>query len=271
MSPDLAPLAEPHEDLFARRLAAWRAAHGRFGPARSYPFAWRLPDLARPAGRAAVIQARYALALTLHDLGRFDAALAGLPEPGADAAITLLHARCLCLQGQGAAGLALARTLPPSGASLAGLAYLHYLVDDAARALDACVAYRQAAATPLDGHWATLLACWARARLGLAVDEGAAQRAWSGLAGLAPALAAHGAALHAEARYRQGPRWALVWLDDALEQGERFGQHHLKARLLGLKAHALAAAGQLGEARRFQGLARDLAQRQGAALYLDGD
>lgn len=86
---------------------------------------------------------------------------------------------------------------------------------------------------------------------------------------LHPSLAAQGEAVLAEALYWLAPRWATVWLDHALNQVELFGQHHLKARLLGLKASALDGAGALGEGARIRKQARALAERQGARLYLD--
>jgi hypothetical protein len=85
---------------------------------------------------------------------------------------------------------------------------------------------------------------------------------------LHPTLAAQAAAVLAETIYCMGPRWAPVWLDHALDQVDLFSQHHLKARLLGLKARALEAAGELGEGARFRKQAKALAERQGARLYL---
>jgi hypothetical protein len=88
------------------------------------------------------------------------------------------------------------------------------------------------------------------------------------LRGIAPVDAARAQALHAEAAFHVSPAWALTWLDEALEQIERHGQHHLKARLLELKARALEANGLLGASSRFLELARETARRQGAWRYL---
>lgn len=252
-------------ERFQQRLAAWRVRHRSQGATQAYPYAWRLPELARPLGREALSQAQHALALTLYELGRFAEARAALPEPAADPDLTLLQARCLCLLGEAAAGLQLARALPTASP---GLAHLHFLLDDADATLAALAAGPAAPDDAGEAPWTTLLRGWAGARRGLVPDEGGMQRALAELRALAPALAAQGAALHAEARFHQGPCWALTWLDDALALGDGHGQHHLKARLLGLKARALAADGRLGEAGRFQRLAQDLARRQGALLYL---
>lgn len=273
------PIASIPQDLFERRLEAWQATLTRFGPARAYPYAWRLPDLARPAGQSAVVRARYALGLTLHDLGRFGEALACLDWPGTDTppASAILQARCLCLLGRREEALALAHAAwqqeSASLANLAAQAYLPFLVDDAARALPACIAYGSAARNAgarIDAYWSEVLAYWAHARLSLALDEAGVHLALAGLRTLAPAQAAHGEAIQAEALFHQGPHWAAVLLDNALVQCERYGQHHIKARLLSLKARSLAATGQLGEAARFHKLARDLGQRQGATLYETG-
>lgn len=143
-------------------------------------------------------------------------------------------------------------------------AYLAYLLDQPARWPN------RLAATAGDEErlWLIVLCTWHAARLRQAVDLAACHRALAGLRRLNPALAAQAEAVFAEAHYLLGPRWAPVWLDLALAQAERLGQHHLKARLLGLKASALEAAGELGEGARFRKVARALAQRQGAALYL---
>jgi hypothetical protein len=117
-------------------------------------------------------------------------------------------------------------------------------------------------------HWHCVLGAWAAACRGMPVPPDQSQRSLDTLRKLHPALGAQAEAIHAETRYCQGPRWAVVWLDHALDQVDLFSQHHLKARLLGLKARALEAAGELGEGARFRKLARALAERQGARLYL---
>ncbi len=84
-----------------------------------------------------------------------------------------------------------------------------------------------------------------------------------------PADAAEAEALHAEARFRVAPADALVWLDQALELGEKYGQHQFKARLLKRKAQALEAAGQLADARRFFEYAEKTAHTQGNSSGFD--
>jgi hypothetical protein len=149
------------------------------------------------------------------------------------------------------------------------------LTEDAEAALtlgaDYLHAARVAESVP-DQAWAALFLHWARARLGReddpALDPAPAHAALALLRGIAPVEAARAQALHAEAAFHASPAWALTWLDEALEQIERHGQHHLKARLLELKARALEANGLLGASSRFLELARETARRQGAWRYL---
>jgi len=258
--------------------------HARFGPARSYPYAWRLPALARDGGRDARLRAALALGLTLHAMGRFAEVLANLPDadvrPLADVAeptadLLDLRARCLWLQDETDAALSLAEASwsaqPRSLRRLhARLSFLQ-LADDPEAVLAIVPWYREAAHAALslaDQAWSALFQHWAHARLGRDGDPAPVHAALSRLREIAPVDAARGEALHAEAAYHASTAWSLTWLDQALEQGERFGQHHLKARLLSYKARALAANGVLGESSRFLKLARETAERQGAWRYL---
>ncbi len=268
------PLTTADRSEFERRYALWAELHARFGSARSYPYAWRMPDLARDEGPKARFRAALALAQTLYAMGRFDEALAALPgsdRPG-DAGLTAqsrcLRAHCFWLRGDTGTALAEAErgAYPDRLALLQSQAVFRYLMDDSASPRFA--EYLQAAEAGGGEHaaWAGLLADWASPENGVGVSRIHAALAWLRIH--RPAKAAEGEAIHAEARFRRTPAEALVWLDHALEQCEKFGQHHLKARLLRRKSLALEASGQLGEAGRFLELARETAQRQGAWRYL---
>jgi len=249
------------EQRFAERYATWQALHRLHGPGRSYAYAWRLPELARPLGRMALQRAQHALALDLYTLGRFPEALAALPEHPAqsdDTEIQHLGMRLRVLLDLHQAPTMDATETP----SLEGC-YLGYLSDlprPDPRAIP------EPPSSP-QGPWAALLSAWSRARSGRVVDLADAHHALARLRPAFPCLAAQGEALLAETVYWQGRAWSNVWLDHALDQVEYFSQHHLKARLLGLKARALAATGDLGDSLRFQKLAAALATRQGAHRY----
>lgn len=278
------PAPPPATGTFEQRHAAWATFHARFGPIRSFPYSWRLPDLARDVGRHARLQARLALGSTLYAMGRFGEALANLPEPetpsetkeaGLVADILDLRARCLWLQDDATTALSLAeaawsiepRVLRRLQARVAFL----YLADDPDAALAMGAHYREAAnadMSRMDQAWADLFLYWAETRLGQYRDSAPAHAALALLRSSVPADAVQGEALFAEAAFHQTPAWSLAWLDEALVLGERFGQHHLKARLLALKVRALEANGLLGESSRFLKLARETAQRQGAWRYL---
>lgn len=262
--------------------------HTRFGPLRSFPYSWRLPDLARDEGRHARLCARLALGSTLYAMGRFGEALANLPEPetppeaneaGLAADILDLRARCLWLQDDATAALSLAEAAwsmePRVLRRLQARVSFLYLADDPAAALAVGADYREAALaveSKTDQAWAVLFLHWAHARLGRDDhddgDPALAHAALALLRSIVPADAAQGEALFAEAVFHRSPAWSLAWLDEALVLGERFGQHHLKARLLALKVRALEANGLLGESSRFLKLARETASRQGAWRYL---
>lgn len=260
--------------------------HTRFGPIRSFPYSWRLPELARDEGRHAGLRARLALGSTLYAMGRFGETLANLPEPetapeaneaGLIADILDLRARCLWLQDDASAALPLAeaaRSMEPRvPRRLQARVSFLYLADDPEAALAVGADYRAAADavdSKSDQAWAALFLHWAHARLGRndADDPALAHAALALLRSIVPADAAQGEALYAEAVFHQSPAWSLAWLDEALVLGERFGQHHLKARLLALKVRALDANGLLGESSRFLKLARETASRQGAWRYL---
>ncbi len=240
--------------LFAERFAAWEDLHRQAGAGRSYPYAWRLPELARPLGRAPLERARHALALDLYALGRFEEARAALPETA-----DFLRRRLCVLMDQP----------PPDGGEGGGMPtaeerYLAYLRDTPRHG----PATESSDMEEVERLWATVLRTWSLARGGLGVSLQDSHRALARLRGLHPSLAAQAEAVFAETVYCLGPRWAPVWLDHALDQVDRFSQHHLKARLLGLKARALEAAGELGEGTRFRKQARALVERQGARLYL---
>jgi tetratricopeptide (TPR) repeat protein len=124
-------------------------------------------------------------------------------------------------------------------------------------------------ATDMATDMATLLEYWALSRLGHASDEIAAQTALARLRRQHPAHEARAFSLYAQAQFHQSPGYALTQLDAALDLNARFGLHHWEARLLHLKSQSLDAAGQLTEASRFRRLAIDVAQRQGARLFLN--
>jgi hypothetical protein len=259
---------------FAARHAAWAALHARFGPARSFPYAWRLPELARREGALAEARAALALGRTLYAMGRFAeitdpkplvAALAQA-DPGLLAALDDLRRRCAWLRGEELPD----QITPIAPEQRSDRAYFLYLRDEPAPLGALAEDLVTGPASVAEQCWAAILAHWARTRLGQHAAPAAAHSALAMLRRQAPAEAAHAAGVMAEAAFHLGPAWSLVWLDDALEQAERFGQHHLKARLLHFKARALEAAGCLGESGRFLKLARETAERQGAWRYLRG-
>ena len=232
--------------IFAERYARWEALHHREGPAASYPYAWRLPELARPLGQATWQTAQTALAQDLAALGRFTEARAALC-PGCDPA---LATRLYWLTG--------GETAPAAFFDPDEAADFAYLTD---------TPHPFPASLP-DTPWNAVLAYWHACRCGQTPAEAAAHHALATLRRLQPPAAAEAEAIFAEARYCIAPGWSVVWLDHALVLIDAYGQHHLKARLLGVKALALRAAGELGESARFLKLARQLAERQGAAAYL---
>ena len=269
-------MPERFPDTFATRHAVWAELHARFGPARSYPYAWRLPELARRGGALAEARAALALGRTLYAMGRFAEIPGQLPyaatlvqaDPGLLAALDDLQQRCAWLRGEDLPDAVLPVPMAPEQRGYR--TYFLYLRDEPA-SLDALAEELAAGSASLaEQAWAAILAHWARARLGQAAAPAAAHTAVAAMRRQAPAEAAHAAGVMAEAAFHLGPAWSLVWLDDALDQVERFGQHHLKARLLHFKARALEAAGWLGEAGRFLKLARETAERQGAWRYLRG-
>ncbi|KAF0103227.1 MAG: hypothetical protein FD187_459 [bacterium] len=264
---------QPQPSPFAARHARWTELHARFGPARAYPYAWRLPELARGEGRLASVRAALALSLTLYGLGRFPEALRNLSpdlfleEDDAElaAAVDDLRRRCLWWMGEDIAPPPDVSPpgCPPAPAALLRRAYFHFLSDRPLPPED--TAWQAAlAADDFHGAWLTLLVYWSRLRVGQPASATDAHAALAALRRQAPAEAAHAAAVYAEAAFHLAPALSLVWLEEALEQGERFGQHHLKVRLLHLKARALEAGGALREADRFLALAREWAARQGA-------
>ena len=252
--------------LFAERYATWQQLHRRHGPGRSYPYAWRLPELARPLGQPYANQALHALALDLYCLGRFPEALEALSaQSGADSADESVRLRqyILCLTGH--------ETVLDSGSNL----YLKYLcaenLCDAGYLTNQNCNYPALTSLPPEAapHWQALLNAWAQTRQAQSSDLEPLHRALAALRKSTPSLSAQAEALFAEIQFLQNPRWSVDWLDHALDQVESFSQHHLKARLLFLKAQALAASGELKESIRFKTLAISLAKRQGAQHYLE--
>lgn len=145
-------------------------------------------------------------------------------------------------------------------------AYLAYLADAPGCSSETA---SDAAGEAPEPPWQAVLATWAQVRQGRTVSLAYSHLALARLRLGQPALGAQAEAIHAESVFHLGARWAGVWLDHALDQVERFGQHHVKARLLVLKARALEAAGEAGEGRRFHRLACQLAERQATRLYLE--
>lgn len=241
------------EQTFFQRLRTWEALHRQAGAGRSYPYAWRLPELARPLGPHCLHRAENALALDLYTLGRFREALAALSPANVSPGARALRRRACLLLGEPAT----AAETPEESACLA------YLADRP----ESWRAGLHPAAQEADRLWGIVLESWVAARRGQASSPAKGHRVLAGLRARDPARAAQAEAVLAEALFHQGPRWAVVWLDHALAQAELFSQHHLKVRLLGLKAQSLEAAGALGEGNRFRKLARDLAERQEAELY----
>ncbi len=266
---------------FERRHAIWAELHARFGSARAYPYAWRLPELARDEGPSARFRAALALAQTLYAMGRFGEAQAALPkdEAHADACLSAealqLHACCHALQDETDEALALAEmaqtTWPNRLEALHAQIQFLFLIDVREAGYAVGQKYLQAARlgdTEEHGAWAVLMAQWSQSTPPGRVDPVKAHTALSWLRAHAPVKAAIGEAIHAETCFRHTPAEALVWLEHALDLADKFGQHHLKARLLHLKSRSLDAAGRLAEAGRFLDLARDTARHQGAWRYL---
>ncbi|MEW6676925.1 MAG: hypothetical protein AB1421_03305 [Pseudomonadota bacterium] len=243
---------------FPARLARWQVLHRQAGPGRSYPHAWRLPELARTWGPEAVLTAQEALALDLYTLGRFQDCLAALPSHTHRPLAQTLARRAAGLTGEPPASPPAPDTTPLEAG------YQSYLFDTPAPAPLALPAEDGQS----DGLLARLLETWRQARLGQMPPLAPGHRVLARLRQLNPTLGVEAEALLAECQFLIAPRWSVVWLDHALDQVERFSQHHLKVRLQGLKARALAAAGELGESERFRRQAADLAERQGARFYL---
>ncbi|MDP2431321.1 MAG: hypothetical protein Q8O33_04770 [Pseudomonadota bacterium] len=204
----------------------------------------KLPDLAKSAGEVARQQAAWAVGSTLFWRGRFNDARKWLP-PSAEGQTCL--GWTLALRGEREAALALPQN-----------ALLHFFLDDP----EACLRQIETSTDPVAMARAELLRYWAQTRLGERLDEAAAQAALATLRRLAPCEEARGTAIHAEAAFSRQPLYALPHLDHALDLFARFGLHYLEARLLELKAQALDAAGQLGDASRFHQAAAEARRRQ---------
>ncbi|MBI5329170.1 MAG: hypothetical protein HZB71_01000 [Betaproteobacteria bacterium] len=245
------PDASPPSPFHAR-LARWRELHERYGPARSYPHAWRLPEMARPLGSEARLAACRAWALDLFTLGRIREARQAIAQSctqscaqsDAQTDLGLLSAACDIL-----AGLPARPTGPLEPEERAWLAYL---ADDADTVMGLSLP---------QAPWPRLLDFWARSRRGERADIAAAQRAAGELRARSPILGARAEAVVAEALFRQAPRWAVIWLDLALDACERYAQHYLQPRLLRCKTEALEAAGEIREAERFAQVREALLRR----------
>lgn len=248
---------------FAERHTLWEQLHRLHGPGRSYPYAWRLPELARPLGHLPLRQAQHALALDLYTLGRFEESLTALPPPQDGVLGESLRLRLNLLLGHTDPDSMRAEGLP-----ITQREYCAYLLGLPLRETGLGAVPHDETAPEAERLWSTVLHAWSLARQGRDIDLSASHRALARLRGLHPSLAAQAQAVFAETVHWLGPRWAPVWLDHALDQVDLYSQHHLKARLMGLKAQALDAAGAQGEGARFRKQAVALAQRQGARLYL---
>ncbi len=200
----------------------------------------KLPGLAQGLDAAARRQAAWAVGSTLFWRGRFTDARKWLP-PSPELGWTL------ALQGESAAALAL-----PENPSL------HFYLDDA----QACERGLHPCEEPVQAAGNVLLRYWVQSRRGEPVQEAAAQAALADLRRRSPCDEGRGMAIYAIAAYHQHPAYALPHLDHALELFARYGLHYLEARLLDLKARALDANGQLGEAGRFEIAAREAVRRQ---------
>lgn len=245
-NPNSDPDGDP-EQVFRERWAQWRERHEAYGPARSYPYAWRLPELARPLGHAALVQAWRAHALDLLALGRGAEALAVLePTPWhSTPTLAALRARCLAMLGR--------PYDPPPGLTPWERALLAWQGDDAP-------ALAQTLPDLTPGPWADLLMFWVQARRGEEGHVRFAHRAAARLREGGPAEAVRGEACMAEALHYLDAASSVVWLDHALDRCDAWGQHDLRLRLTRLLATALAASGDLGAAqrceRRLDGLLR---------------
>lgn len=220
--------------------------------------------------------AALALAQTLYIMGRFQAALAAVPDANAPVAgawriqARTLRAWSLWLLDDTDAAQAAWQAMNDADAPVAARvrAECLYLTEAAESNPQTMADYQRGVEGQAGAHaaWARVLADWWHPARGPALSRLHGALGW--LQRHAPAGSARAAAVFAEARFREAPAHALVWLDAALDQVERYGQHDLKARLLHKKVLALEAAGQLAEAGRFLTVARETAQRQGAWRYL---
>lgn len=269
-------MTAPDTAEFERRHARWAELQRDQGPIRSFSYAWRLPDLARRAGGDARFRAALALAQTLVAMGRHGEALAALPgstdQPPPALAARLLYCRACALaatdveSARACFSAALPRW-PDRLAALAAAAHFAFVSDTPdPGAGDAYLAAAHRARNEEHLARASLLGEWARP------DSVAPTEIHGGIAWLrqhVPSETAAAETLHAEARFRVAPAEALVWLDHALELGERYGWHQFKARLLGRKALSLEAAGRLADARRFREYAINSAITQGIDLGIE--
>jgi len=248
----------------------------------------------RPSGRTAAARADWALAHTLFWRGRFaesHALLASIqidaitPEAGAEARLELLipaqMSWALILLGETDIALAQAenalrwaRQHPAASHFALACGYqalLHCFLDAPLATLEWSRQARAAAAerapTNLIPH-THLLEYWALSRLGQPTHEAGAQIALAALRRLGRAEEARGFSIYAQGLFHQTPSLACTQLDAALDLNARCGLHHWEAHLLHLKSRSLDAAGQLGEASRFERLAKETAQHQGAWLFL---
>jgi tetratricopeptide (TPR) repeat protein len=276
---------------------AWLEAEAVAGPQRSYRLARKLPEQLRRLGRTAAARADWAVAHTLFWMGRFEeshALLAAIridaitPEADTESnlalRIPLQLSWALALLGEAEEALEQARRAadwvdaqpknPPDRVHLAlacnSLGLLYCFLDMPDLVLAWSRRAQEFAVASSDMDEASLLEYWALSRLGRATDEARVQTALANLRRHSPAQEARAFSLYAQALFHHSPSHALTQLDAALDLNARFGLHHWEARLLQLKSQSLDAAGQLTEASRFLRLASEVAQRQGARLFLDG-
>ncbi len=265
-------------DTFVLRHGEWRRRLVHQGPGAAFPYAWRLPELARNLERPQRLVAALALARTLFGLGRFGdchQALEATPTQPGDAPLAILrhaHLAIRCRRVTGQAWATPPAADPDQAVHLDIILDTHYLLDDAPALgvlAPRCRAAALSAGDPARAAWAALLMDWAGARCGETGVPGAGLRALAVLARHHPTRAALGEGIHAHAAFLRDPASALSWLDQALLAADRQGQHQDQARLLYLKSLALAADGQLADADRFLKLARETAKRQGAWRWLE--
>ena len=287
---------------------AWQEAEAIAGPARSYRLACKLAVATRGLDFTTSTRATWALARTKFWKGRFEDSrdlLAGIdpeklnlaaisqdehpkthPEARLELLIPAQLSWSLAMLGDTDNAIAQAQRVvnwaktqsEPACATVSNfyLASLYCLLDAPEDTrIWSQKAQKSDTANPHHQEHkliATLLEYWALSRLprpNQPNDEAAAQTALAELRRTHPAHEARAFSLYAQAQFHQTPAMAVTQLDAALDMNARFGLHHWDARLLHLKSRSLDASGQLSEASRFLELAREVAQKQNARLFLN--